>query len=112
MKLKFSDQDRALISQQQREIPWQGIEGIVLARYELGEALRLEAFHKGKGAIEFAKLSDVETFTVDLKKEAVEQLVWIVAGGGMPMNGEHAPKLGALVAKIRKACPPPKAEKE
>lgn len=109
---QLSDADRAIVAEQQRAQPWQGIEPVLVARFELGLALRLAQLEAATKGTPWEKLSKAPGFTVKLTRERAEMLIAIVAGGGQGMNGEHGPKLAELVIRLRRAMPALAAPKE
>lgn len=112
MKLKFSDRDRAIIATTAREVPIQGTEDAVLARYKLTEALRLEQLSKATRGKNFDELGRDPTFAVELGRDQVEQLVALVAGGGNGVKGDAGPSIGELITRIRQVAPRKEPTKE
>jgi hypothetical protein len=111
VKLKLSDRDRAIIATTAREVPIQGTEDAVLARYKLTETLRLEQLAKATKGKAFDELGRELTFTAELGRDQVEQLIALVAGGGGGLKGEAVPVVGELITRIRQVAPrkePPK----
>lgn len=105
MKLKLSDHDRFLILIAQRDVPWKGDEASMVARYELTKTLGLEAFGKAQAKKEPEKLGRALTFVADVSAPMLELLIFVVAGGGQPMVGLHAPMLAELVIRLRELAP-------
>lgn len=112
MKVKLSDQDRAVIATAQRQIPWQGVEDVIVARYELSRALQLQELERTTKGKPFEKLSRAPSFIASLTPPQLELLISIASGGGQAIAGEVGPRLGELVSRLRAYAPrmPPKKE--